>query len=216
MGRYLDYFPVPPLSEDSLKRLAANPFAPVPPEILAEIIAHERAALLRNTALGFGICGAISLTAFGLLYGLSWRSWIAVALGLAAGLLIGAASGALGGALAATLQGLLEDLSVSDPLVWMSLSLAAAWATLGAGCGVLSACVARDRRALWGAALAAVSAGLIAAVLYLPTAMMLFQLERIDRLIPASFANRAYAVSLATGLMAMALGRNLVRRQGKD
>jgi len=96
MGRYLDYFPVPPFSEDFMRRLPADPFAPVPPEILAETVAHQRVALLRNTALGFGICGAISLTVFGLLYGLTSRNWTAVARGLAGGILIGAASGALG------------------------------------------------------------------------------------------------------------------------
>lgn len=214
MGRCLDYFPVPEFSEDFMKRLPADPFAHfLPLDIVAETIAHQRVALFRNMALGFGICGAISLTAFGLLYGLALRRWIAVVRGLAGGVLIGGASGALGGALAATLQGRLEDLSVSDPLVWMSLSLGAAWVTLAVGCGVLSAWVAWDRRALLGAAFAAIAAGLIAAILYLPTATMLFQLEQLDRLIPVSFANRAYGVSLATGLMALALGRTLVRRK---
>ena len=53
MGGYLDYFAVPPLPEELAKRVI--PFAPVPEDIVPEIIAAERHAALRNTALGLGI-----------------------------------------------------------------------------------------------------------------------------------------------------------------
>lgn len=213
MGAYLDYFPIPPLSEDSAKRLAADPFASVPEDILPEIIAAQRAALLRNTALGFGICGALILTVFGLLYGLMLRSWLAIARGLLGGAVIGAVTGALGGAFAVTVQSWLQDYAVRDPLIWLSVSLAAIWVILGAGCGILSAFVGWNGGVGSRAALAAISAGLVAAILYQPVAMILLPMEQLDRVIPASFANRALCVSLATGLVALALGRTLMSRQ---
>lgn len=213
MGRASTFFRAGPLPQDLMGRMPADPFASLPPEVFAEIVAHQRVALLRNTALAFGICGAMSLTAFGLLYGLSLRRWHPVFRALAGCPVVGAAGGALGGALAVTLESRLRNSGVSDPVVWMGLSLAVAWAAPAVGCGILAAWVAWDRRVLCSAARAAVAAALIAAVLFVPTAMILFPLERLDRLILPSFALRAYGVSLATGLLALALGRALVRHK---
>lgn len=181
---------------------AKAPLAQYDPELMAEITAAGFRAHCRVVALSFGIVGAV--VACSLRWGqalLARAPGRGAALGVA-GLAVGGTAGAVGG-LAAAFAG--EWLNGVLPLQHGSyrtmLMHVAAWSITAVGIGIIIATASTRNRARL--VLATIGTAVLAALLYVPLATLLFPMENSDLLMPAGTFSRAIFFLLPSTLMGL-------------
>lgn len=177
----------------------------VDPEVTARQAEARHVRDLRNTSLALAVCGGCLAAAVGLAVGFT-RSAAAAVIGLVAGGVLGAVTGAIGGLADFWLFDWLGDRQVDDALRTMAAH-AAAWICIGAGVGLTVALTDRRPRSAFGVVVAGMGAGLLAGLLFGPTAAFLFPLAPSDMPIPEGNGNRLYWICLAAGLIGLAVGR---------
>jgi hypothetical protein len=210
MGRAIQYFEVPPYPPELQAKVSeVNPFASHPQEVVSLVDAHERRTMMLNTSLAFASLAAITMPLLGLAAGLALGSWKNAARGLVVGLLAGTFSGAIAGATSVFLESRLNAATSWDPMILFAIAHASAWIIFSIGMAATIVSATLQWHKLRGTVLAAGVAGLVSAVVFQPLAMVISPLEQMDTIIPVGGSTRVLFVSLAIGLIGLAIARTL-------
>lgn len=168
----------------------------------------------RNTVLAIGLLGVSIAGALGFGEGLARKSVRAALAAGGLGIALGALFGGLGGLLDIILGPRLSRIHSLDPMHRTVILHAIAFVLVGLAAGAAAGLSSRRVAIIRRRSIAGALGGVLAALLYSPTAALLFRMENSDLPVPNGSWNRLYWAALASVLMALAvLCASAVRRK---
>ena len=176
---------------------------PIPPEILELNERTLRGLDYSNTAVSFAMIGMCLCAAAGIAAGLHRKSAAALAKGLSAGVVLGGVCGAVAGLSEVFIGSSLDRIEGFDSMLKLMIVHAAAWVLISLS---LAATVAvAGKNSVVEAMGRAAPGGLLAGLLYLPIAGILFVGNKSDLYVPEGNINRLFWISLSGLLIVLAL-----------